>query len=73
MVAGLPASSVAESIGVPVACGGAVRATTALAAGFDAALAARKAEADAFYASVVPAGTPTEEATVARQALAGLL
>ncbi len=37
-----------------------------------AVLAARRAEADAFYATVVPPGTNPEAARVARQALAGL-
>ncbi len=40
---------------------------------FDVIVRDRKKEADAFYASVIPAGTPAEEAKVARQAFAGLL
>ena len=40
---------------------------------FDAVVAARKAEADEFYASVIPAEHPADEALVARQAFAGLL
>ena len=36
-------------------------------------IAARKAEADAFYATAIPAPIPAEEALVARQAFAGLL
>src|SRR5664279_553610 len=44
-----------------------------LGAGFDAAVSARKAEADQFYASVLPDHIPAQEAVVARQAFAGLL
>jgi hypothetical protein len=40
---------------------------------FDAVIDARKAEADAFYAALTPAGTTTDEALVIRQALAGML
>ena len=36
-------------------------------------VADRRAETDAFYASVIPAGTPAEDAFVARRAFAGLL
>ena len=45
----------------------------ALGAEFDEMLAARRSEADAFYAARRPAGTEPEEARVMRQALAGLL
>ena len=41
--------------------------------GYDAVIAARRAEADAFYAAVIPATMRTEEARVLRQAFAGLL
>jgi len=44
-----------------------------LGRGFDAVQKARRAEADAFYASVIPAYCSTDEAAVARQAFAGLL
>jgi len=44
-----------------------------LAGEFDAVVAARRTEADAFYASVLPEHTSAQEATVARQAFAGLL
>ena len=44
-----------------------------LTSAFDAVAAARKAEADEFYASVIPADHPADEALVARQAFAGLL
>ena len=44
-----------------------------LGRGFDTVMTSRKAEADAFYATVIPAGIPPEEAMVARQAFAGLL
>jgi hypothetical protein len=40
---------------------------------FEACLAARRAEAGAFYAAVIPAGATKDEALVARQALAGML
>jgi hypothetical protein len=40
---------------------------------FDAVLTARRAEADEFYASVIPAAASTEETAVARQAFAGLM
>lgn len=40
---------------------------------FEAALAARLAEADAFYDAVIPAATGAEERRVSRQAYAGLL
>jgi hypothetical protein len=42
-------------------------------AGFDAVLEARRAEADAFYGSIIPAGATEDEARVMRQALAGML
>lgn len=38
----------------------------------DDVLAARRAEADAFHASLLPAGTTAEDAHIARQAFAGL-
>lgn len=41
--------------------------------GFDATFAARRAEADAFYAGLLPATLPAAERAVARQAYAGLL
>ena len=44
-----------------------------LGAGFDKVVAARKAEADQFYAWVLPDHIPAQEAVVARQAFAGLL
>ena len=44
-----------------------------VASAFDAVVAARKAEADEFYASVMPADCPADEVVVARQAFAGLL
>ncbi|HYN74639.1 MAG TPA: glucosidase [Candidatus Limnocylindria bacterium] len=40
---------------------------------FDEVLADRKAEADEFYADLVPGGTSAAEARVVRQALAGLI
>ncbi len=44
-----------------------------LAAEFDAVLAARRSEADAFYEAVIPRDPAGEEYRVARQAFAGLL
>ena len=42
-------------------------------AGFDAVLADRGAEADEFYAGVLPAAAPEEDRLIARRAFAGLL
>ena len=42
-------------------------------AGFDAVVAARRAEADAFYAAVIPARADATEQHIARRAFAGLL
>jgi hypothetical protein len=44
-----------------------------LGAGFDAVRAARQAEADAYFAELMPPETTPEEALVARQAIAGLM
>jgi hypothetical protein len=44
-----------------------------LGRGFDAVFAARRAEADEFFAEVLPPATTAEEATVFRQAIAGLM
>ncbi len=44
-----------------------------LAAGFDAVMAARETEADAFYEALRPAATSDDEMRVVRQALSGLL
>ncbi|HEY2293794.1 MAG TPA: glucosidase [Thermoanaerobaculia bacterium] len=41
--------------------------------GFDVLLAARRREADAFYATVIPAALTPDQANVMRQALAGML
>jgi hypothetical protein len=46
---------------------------TALGAQFDRVLAARRAEADEFYADLTPAGASADEALVMRQAFAGML
>jgi hypothetical protein len=40
---------------------------------FDQVMAQRRADADEFYATMIPAGTGAEERRVARQALAGML
>ncbi len=44
-----------------------------LGAGFDTVMATRQAEADAFFAELTPPGTTPEEATVLRQAVAGMI
>jgi hypothetical protein len=44
-----------------------------LGAGFEQALAARRAEADEFYAGLTPAGASADEALVMRQGFAGVL
>ncbi len=44
-----------------------------LAADFDATLAARRGEADEFFARLIPAGCTHDEAEVVRQAIAGLM
>jgi hypothetical protein len=44
-----------------------------LGAGYDEVLAARHAEADAFYAALTPAGTSSDASLVLRQAFAGLM
>ncbi len=44
-----------------------------LADGFDAVYAARRAEADAYFADLIPASASAEETAVARQAVAGLM
>jgi hypothetical protein len=53
--------------------GSAAGAPAALGAGFDQVMATRRAEADEFYAELTPAGASADEATVLRQACAGLL
>ena len=45
----------------------------ALGGAFEEVMAARLAEADEFYAEIIPPGTTVEEARIARQAFAGLL
>ncbi|MFI7491489.1 MGH1-like glycoside hydrolase domain-containing protein [Micromonospora echinaurantiaca] len=44
-----------------------------LGAGFDAVVWARRAEANRFFAGVIPAAATADEALVARQAIAGLM
>jgi hypothetical protein len=44
-----------------------------LTAGFERVLATRRAEADAYFADMIPDGTPAEEAAIVRQAVAGLM
>ncbi|NJC69780.1 glucosidase [Planosporangium thailandense] len=47
--------------------------TADLGAEFERVMADRRAEADAYFADMVPAGTPPEEAEIVRQAVAGLM
>jgi hypothetical protein len=49
------------------------RAVPDVAAGFEAVMAARTAEADEFYAELTPDATTAEEARTMRQAFAGLI
>jgi Mannosylglycerate hydrolase MGH1-like glycoside hydrolase domain len=49
------------------------RTSGKLGGGFDRVLRARRKEADAFYAAVIPERLNTDEALVMRQALAGML
>jgi hypothetical protein len=56
------------------AAGAAVTGAAApLGTGFDRVMAARRAEADEFYAELTPAGASADEAMVMRQAFAGML
>ena len=52
---------------------GPAAAPGALGADFDRVIALRRAEADEFYAGLTPAGASRDEATVMRQAFAGML
>ena len=61
----LPASSETGTVELPQG--------EALGADFDRVLAARRSEADQFYATVIPPSLPADGAMVMRQALAGLL
>ena len=49
------------------------RGVSALGKAFDEVMAARRAEADEFYAELTPAGASADEALVMRQAFAGML
>jgi hypothetical protein len=49
------------------------RAVPDVGAGFEAVMAARRADADEFYGELTPEGTTAEEARIMRQAFAGLL
>ena len=57
----------------PPADGRPARRPTALGAEFDQVMAARRAEADEFYAELTPGTATADEAMVMRQAFAGLL
>jgi hypothetical protein len=65
-----PAPGGQASSGGPSSAAG---TAAALGAGFDQVMAARRAEADEFYAELTPAGASADEALVLRQACAGLL
>jgi hypothetical protein len=60
-----------DDVGQPAHTAG--TAAPDVAAGFDAVVAVRKADADEFYASVTPVSCGAAEAHVLRQAFAGLL
>jgi hypothetical protein len=49
------------------------RLSTSEQGAFDAVLAARREEADAFYATVIPEGSSEDRARIMRQSLAGML
>ena len=68
-------ADVADAAGKADAAGAAGKAdvAAALGAGFDRVVAARRAEADEFYAELTPAGATADEALVMRQAFAGML
>jgi len=53
--------------------GSGAKRRSAFGKSFDSALAARRAEADEFYAEVIPAALDADARTVMRQALAGML
>jgi hypothetical protein len=61
------------TVRVRLSAAGAALGTAPLGADFDGVLAARRAEADAFYATVVPSTLDADAAMVMRGALAGLL
>ena len=61
------------SIRVRLTASGAVRGRAPLGAAFKRVLGARRSEADAFYATVIPATLDADGAMVMRQALAGML
>jgi hypothetical protein len=63
----------ATAAGATAAGAEAAGAQGALGAGFDRVVAARRAEADEFYAELTPAGATADEAMVMRQAFAGML
>ena len=60
-------------IRVRLTAGAKLAADDALGPGFDRTLTARKAEADTFYATVIPPALSADQALVMRQALGGLL
>jgi hypothetical protein len=73
-----PAAAGATGAGAKAAAPGTAEAAAAqaaapLGAGFDRVMAARRAEADEFYAGLTPAGATADEAMVMRQAFAGML
>jgi hypothetical protein len=61
------------SVRIRLCSAGAATSAAPLGADFDRALAARREEADAFYATVIPTALDADSAMVMRQALAGLL
>jgi len=61
------------SVRIRLCSAGAATSAAPLGADFDRVLAARRDEADAFYATVIPTTLDADSAMVMRQALAGLL
>ena len=57
----------------PRTAAGGARGEDLLGPAFDAVVAARRAEADEFYAELTPPGSPPDEAAVMRRAFAGML
>ncbi len=57
----------------PAAAAGSAAGTDPLGAEFGQVMAARRAEADEFYAELTPPGTSADEAMIMRQAFAGML
>jgi len=68
-----PGQSAQVRVRLTAATATGTRAADPLGSGFDRVLNDRKAEADTFYATVIPPALSADQALVMRQALAGLL